>query len=735
LPCAEIIRPSGGRSGALRNRRRPHADRYANGSAHGDYASVTSTSGLFAGSSGYAVTVGGTTTLTGAALASTADASKNMLSTGALVTKDLTNSMSWKASYWGFSASVSTSGQGGVQPGLSQKSGGSSSGLAQATIAPGSVSIVNASLQKSLTGKTPDQIVAALNRATAAQNKAANKLPGGLAQTLQNQADRSNALVAASTSTAKFVGDVASTFWSSAAQTVGKLTKESQTRQLTDEEKQTLADARQQMDLWGEGGPARILLHGATQGVLAWIGGGYSLDAGLRGAGGAMIAQGLGAIVAERAQSLLKEAGIESSDRPGALANLIAEAAITGLASSFGNMAALTAASVDMNNRQLHPMEIGFLTDKERVKRFAEQVGIGEEEAGQILFRVGVTMVDSRWYDKYYEKVPYYDEALGFIQAESVNKQLDNGQFYFKPVGKDFYNFELGAYDALDVHFPERHMYYHMYLSDGESWITSPYNFAVGVTKGSGYFLGDFSQGVTKLLTEPGEVWDGVKVLASQPGAVLGKAFMTNVYLNELYGWVGDDAEAMAVFTRFTANTVTAIDGAAAVPGMVKGAVQLAGDGVNLVRGLGAAAEEVPGVRVVALDTDAVVKLNQPEFQNALLPGDKLVVTPNVVYELTERVGITDVDAFLQLRDITVVPSVPGAAVTASALRMQLDAFGAHIGNVGDALNLGEAGAFGPSLFITGDANTIGRAFGNSATITLPHSGGATLQLQVVTPK
>ena len=115
------------------------------------------------------VVVGGTTTLTGAALASAADASKNSLTTGALVTSDLTNSSSWKASYWGFSFSASTSGMGGVQPGLSQKSTGSSIGLAQATIAPGGVTILNAALQKSLTGKTPDQIVAALNRAAAAQ--------------------------------------------------------------------------------------------------------------------------------------------------------------------------------------------------------------------------------------------------------------------------------------------------------------------------------------------------------------------------------------------------------------------------------------------------------------------------------------------------------------------------------------------------------------------------------------
>ena len=183
---------------------------YAKGDAYGNYASVTTTSGLFAGSSGYAVTVGGTTTLTAAALASSADASKNSLATGALVTQNLTNSMNWKASYWGFSFSASNTGVSGVQPGLSQKQSGSSSGIAQATIAPGTVTILNAALQKSLTGKTPDQIVAALNRSATAQNKAANTLPGGLLQTLQNQADRSNALMAASSSTAKLVGDVSS---------------------------------------------------------------------------------------------------------------------------------------------------------------------------------------------------------------------------------------------------------------------------------------------------------------------------------------------------------------------------------------------------------------------------------------------------------------------------------------------------------------------------------------------
>ena len=379
---------------------------YGKGDAYGNYASVTTTSGLFAGSSGYAVTVGGTTTLTAGALASTAAASQNSLVTGALVTSNLTNSMNWKASYWGFSFSASTAGPGGVQPGLSQKQTGSSSGLAQATIAPGTVNILNAALQKSLTGKTPDQVIAALNRATTAQNKAASTLPGGLLQTLQNQADRSNALTAASTSTAKLVGDVSGMIAQAALKAAAEASDPETAAEL-------VAFAKQ----WGEGGTARALLQGATQGVLAWLGGGYSLSAGLEGAAGAamasglgtrvanyaqqllneaglgdpaqvtpgplanliaergaMIASGLGTRVANYAQQLLNEAGLGDSSQitPGPLASLIAELAVTGLASSFGNMAALTAASVDMNNRQLHPLEIAEI--KSLTKEFAQQI-------------------------------------------------------------------------------------------------------------------------------------------------------------------------------------------------------------------------------------------------------------------------------------------------------------------------------------------------------------------------
>ena len=123
---------------------------------------------------------------------------------------------------------------------------------------------------------------------------------------------------------------------------------------LSPDDQASLDAAKQQMDLWGEGGAARALLHGATQGVLAWIGGGFSLDAGLRGAGGAIAASYLAPLIVKEAQAFLNDAGLDNAAKPGPLAGLIGQLAITGLGSAFGNMAAVTAASVTINNYLTH---------------------------------------------------------------------------------------------------------------------------------------------------------------------------------------------------------------------------------------------------------------------------------------------------------------------------------------------------------------------------------------------
>ncbi|HET6395666.1 MAG TPA: hemagglutinin repeat-containing protein [Pseudoxanthomonas sp.] len=81
------------------------------------YASVNEQTGIQAGSGGFDIVVGGHTGLTGAAIASTADASRNRLSTGTLSAGDLRNETEYEASSVGFRASGGNGG-GSFTPGI-----------------------------------------------------------------------------------------------------------------------------------------------------------------------------------------------------------------------------------------------------------------------------------------------------------------------------------------------------------------------------------------------------------------------------------------------------------------------------------------------------------------------------------------------------------------------------------------------------------------------------------------
>ncbi|USI74474.1 hemagglutinin repeat-containing protein [Sphingomonas morindae] len=69
----------------------------SSGRQQGDFASVAEQAGLYAGDGGFAIRVRGDTSLTGAVIASTADAAKNSLVTGTLHAADIQNRESWDA--------------------------------------------------------------------------------------------------------------------------------------------------------------------------------------------------------------------------------------------------------------------------------------------------------------------------------------------------------------------------------------------------------------------------------------------------------------------------------------------------------------------------------------------------------------------------------------------------------------------------------------------------------------
>lgn len=141
----------------------------------------------------------------------------------------------------------------------------------------------------------------------------------------------------------------------------------------------------------------------------------------------------------------------------------------------------------------------------------------------------------------------------------------------------------------------------------------------------------------------------------------------------------------------------------------------------------------------IALDADALVKgwtdgRMTDQIQSLLQDGDQLVVTPNLVRELRESLGISNVDDFLNARGVSRSGAdTTGAALPATKLRQQLDQIKANDGNQGDALNVSEAGAINADLFITADKRATSTPTGsNSGTVMLPNSGGAKVDMTAI---
>ena len=128
---------------------------YSQGKIDSNYASVTQTSGIGAGSRGYAINVGGNTDLKGGVIASSADANRNWLSTGTLTTSDINNKSSYSASQEGISASYSSTGGFSAMPSMSLPQGKDASSTTQAGIAQGVIEVRN----------NPNQNLRALDRA------------------------------------------------------------------------------------------------------------------------------------------------------------------------------------------------------------------------------------------------------------------------------------------------------------------------------------------------------------------------------------------------------------------------------------------------------------------------------------------------------------------------------------------------------------------------------------------
>ncbi len=116
---------------------------YSQQKVNSNYSSVAEQSGIQAGNGGFDVTVGGNTHLIGGAIASTADASLNYLSTGSLTVEDLKNKADYKAGGFGVSTGDWKSAAAGAALSLAGNQSGSSAGTTKSDIAAGTVEVRN----------------------------------------------------------------------------------------------------------------------------------------------------------------------------------------------------------------------------------------------------------------------------------------------------------------------------------------------------------------------------------------------------------------------------------------------------------------------------------------------------------------------------------------------------------------------------------------------------------------
>ncbi|CAG9267570.1 hemagglutinin-like protein [Paraburkholderia unamae] len=293
-----------------------------NGHADANYAGVNEQAGINAGSGGFDINVKGNTGLTGAVISSTADASKNSLTTGTLTYSDIQNQSHYDANSNGISAGVgvgntgkatgpgSVSGQPGVSPMISQNENGDSSATTRSAISAGTINVTD--------GAHQTQDVASLSRDTTGTNGTVANTPD-VNDLINKQADTMQAAQAAGQVVAQGIGAYA------------------------DHKRDTATD-QATYDAWDEGGANRTLAHIAGGALIGGLGGG-ALDA----VGGA-VGAGAASAMANQLDALSK--GVTSTTGSELIGNLAANvAAGLGGAMVGGTAGAATGSAVQQYNQ------------------------------------------------------------------------------------------------------------------------------------------------------------------------------------------------------------------------------------------------------------------------------------------------------------------------------------------------------------------------------------------------
>jgi len=423
-----------------------------------DYKAVTEQSGIYAGKGGYDITVGDTTRLQGAVIASDATADKNRLSTERLEHSDIRNRSEIKSQSASLSVSYSSSGETKGGDGVKAESalgGGlplalkeSERSTTRSAISEGSIEVRSTEGAHDLNGLSRDtaganqrldrpdekamqermdliQSTAALGQSVvsvisqAKQKEAQDKLKQ--AEKSGSPADVTAARIAmaearrwevggdkrifANITAGLLAAGLGGTGAGTTAGIVANTTAADTFKKIgdyADNQSKTATDEATKA-AWAEGGIARILLH-ATAGAIQGLAGG-SVESGAVGAG-------LSASVMPAIAKALEGSGLSESDRD-VVATLIATGIGTGAGSGSGTagqvIAGGSAGNVDLFNRQLHAAE------RKAIEAEADRL---TKQTGSTVSSSGVTWEDLLLLAAGAELDAAEDARLSFIVAK-----------------------------------------------------------------------------------------------------------------------------------------------------------------------------------------------------------------------------------------------------------------------------------------------------------------------------
>ncbi len=423
---------------------------YSRGNASANYAGVVEQSGIQAGAGGFDVDVAGNTDLKGAYIASTADASKNQLTTGTLTFSDIENHSAYSANSFGFGGGFSiansgtekkttgpTSGKnkGGISPMLPQFESGSEHATTYSGVSEGTITLTDGANQK--------QDLASLKRDTTDLNGTVIRTPD-LQELLNDQSRLMSAATAAGEAVARDIGTYASKK-EDEARTLAKNT--------TDPELQ--AQYLQEAENWKEGGDYRALMHAAGGAIVAGLGGGNALG----GALGAGATSKLGEALNKLSADIQNSRPTGNADVDEALAQIVATGIGTAVGGAVGGSSgAFTGFNTDRYNRQLHEDE------KAAIRKKAN----GDPELEKRLTSASCYNVKcwAQFAEGSAERTKYFvtDVEAAQLQPELewVKQQKDAGLFLYQPwqkvadavksdpkgVAKDAGKFALGGVTA-----------------------------------------------------------------------------------------------------------------------------------------------------------------------------------------------------------------------------------------------------------------------------------------------